>query len=225
MADRQTKIIGGNGTNELAFVLDPGLFQYVQSVLVEVDNGAGPDIRPTLSVQTVNGVPIADKQQGAAIPAGDTGRATWALRLTDEQQAGASFATDVIEFFNNGAGPDVPPNTSTDLAWVHDAGVSLVDLTNPLVPSIITAGVYSLITFVQFQDVETAALKSGAVSVSATTFNASATVTLGLNLFAGTAAIAFAFAAPAGLNLGANVAHNGAEFHHVPFTATLQKIF
>lgn len=84
MANRQTKIIGGNGTDSLAFTLDPGLFQYVQSVLVEVDNTAGPDVRPTLSVQTVNADPIADKRQGEAIPAGDTGRATWALRLADE---------------------------------------------------------------------------------------------------------------------------------------------
>lgn len=86
MANRLTRVIGGNGTQTQSFVLDPGLFQYVQSVLVEIDNTAGPDVQPTLTVETNNGVALADKQQGRSIPAGDTGRATWALRLDDEKR-------------------------------------------------------------------------------------------------------------------------------------------
>jgi hypothetical protein len=97
VADRQTKIIGGDGTQALAFTLDPGLFQYVQSVLVEVDTSGSGDVQPTLSVQTVNGVPIADKQQGLAIDGGGAGRATWALRLTDEGQGGLRY-----HFVNDG---------------------------------------------------------------------------------------------------------------------------
>lgn len=123
MANRQTKIIGGNGTQAQAFTLDPGLFQYVQSVLVEVDNTAGPDVRPTLSVQTVNGAPIADKRQGEVIPAGDTGRATWALRLTDEGAAtpggggGLTLIDDVLLAVDTATVTVAIPNTFRHLQF------------------------------------------------------------------------------------------------------------
>jgi hypothetical protein len=84
VADRQTRVLGGNGSSVQAFTLDPGLLQYVQSVFVEVDNSAGADIQPTLTIQTNNAVTMAKKQQGRSIPAGDSGSATWALRLDDE---------------------------------------------------------------------------------------------------------------------------------------------
>ncbi len=85
MADPQTRVMGGDGTSTLSYALAPGVFQYIESVLVEVDATAGGDAQPVLSVLTHDGVVIAAKQQGDVIPAGDTGRATWALRLTDKQ--------------------------------------------------------------------------------------------------------------------------------------------
>jgi hypothetical protein len=69
-------------------VLPPGLLQYVQSVLVQVDATAAPAVRPTLSIAEQSGVVIATKRQGEAIPAADTGTATWALRLVDENPSG-----------------------------------------------------------------------------------------------------------------------------------------
>jgi hypothetical protein len=97
VADRQTRVLGGNGTSVQAFTLDPGLLQYVQSVFVTVDNSGGGDIQPTLTVQTNNAVPIAKKQQGRSIAAGDSGSATWALRLDDETVATPSGGGITVE--------------------------------------------------------------------------------------------------------------------------------
>jgi hypothetical protein len=80
----RTIVVAGNGTQAASYTLPPGIFQYVQSVLVQVDATAAPAVRPTLSIAEQSGVVIATKRQGEAIPAGDTGSATWALRLTDD---------------------------------------------------------------------------------------------------------------------------------------------
>lgn len=78
--DRQTRVIGGNGTQSLSTALAPGLFQYVESVLVQVTNGGG-DAQPELTIATANGTVIATQRQDDVIPAGDTGAATFALRI------------------------------------------------------------------------------------------------------------------------------------------------
>lgn len=82
MAEPQTKVIGGDGTSTATYELAPGVFQYIESVLVEVDTSGSGDVQPTLTVQTTDGVPIADKQQDTPIDGGGSGRATWALRLS-----------------------------------------------------------------------------------------------------------------------------------------------
>jgi hypothetical protein len=98
MAKPQTIIRDGSGTRTATYQLPPGLFQYIESILVELDNGAAVAVRPTLKVETVNGRVMATKRQGESVPAGDTGTATWALRLTDEVAAGdgIEFDTDNI---------------------------------------------------------------------------------------------------------------------------------
>jgi hypothetical protein len=83
-SEPRTIVLAGNGSNVASYKLAPGVLQYVQSVLVEVDATGAGSVRPTLRVQEQSGVVIATKRQGQAIPAGDTGTATWALRLTDE---------------------------------------------------------------------------------------------------------------------------------------------
>jgi hypothetical protein len=90
LASRQTRVIGGNLTRTQTFELAPGILQYVQSVLVEVDTTASPDTTPLLTVKTQDGVPVADKAQGRAMTGGATGRATWALRLDDEKADGVT---------------------------------------------------------------------------------------------------------------------------------------
>lgn len=84
MAKPQTIVRDGSGTRSVTYQLPPGLFQYIESVLVSLSNGAAVAVRPTLKVETVNGRVMATKRQGESVPAGDTGTATWALRLTDE---------------------------------------------------------------------------------------------------------------------------------------------
>lgn len=84
MANPQT-VIRGNNDSTAEFQLAPGVFQYIQSVHVVIDNTAGADVRPTLTVETQDGVVMAAKRQGETLPAGDTGSATWALRLDDER--------------------------------------------------------------------------------------------------------------------------------------------
>lgn len=85
----------GNGTDTQQFELAPGLLQYVQSVYVEIDNSAGSDARPTLTLSEQSGVVIAKKRQSESIPAGGTGSGTWALRLDDK--SGATL-TGVIRY-------------------------------------------------------------------------------------------------------------------------------
>lgn len=80
----RTIIVPVDSQQTASYKLPPGLLQYVQSVLINVDNTAGPSSRPTLRISEQSGVVIAAKRQGEAIPAGETGTATWALRLTDE---------------------------------------------------------------------------------------------------------------------------------------------
>lgn len=85
--DRQTRVIGGDGTDTLSYSLAPGLFQYVESVRAVIDNTGGGDAQAELEVATANGVVIATQKQDDAIPAGDTGGATFALRLAAKPSA------------------------------------------------------------------------------------------------------------------------------------------
>ncbi len=95
MSEPRTINLPGSGVDTQSYKLAPGLLQYVESVYVEVDNSAGGDARPTLTVSEQSGVVIAKKRQGEAIASGDTGSATWALRLTDEQAAAVDPFLDV----------------------------------------------------------------------------------------------------------------------------------
>ncbi len=84
MSEPRTINLPGSGTDTQQYELAPGLLQYVESVYVEIDNSGGGDARPTLTLAEQSGVVIAKKRQGEAIGGGNSGSATWALRLTDE---------------------------------------------------------------------------------------------------------------------------------------------
>ena len=79
----RTIVIAGNGTSVLDYNLPPGVYQYVQAVLANIDNTAGAAIRPTLRVKEQTGTVIATTRPAESIPAGGSGSATWALRLSD----------------------------------------------------------------------------------------------------------------------------------------------
>lgn len=77
------------GATSVSFTIPPGVNLDVESVYATIDNSGGGDVKPVLSVADQSGVVIAAKRQGETIPAGDTGSATWALRLADEQGSGS----------------------------------------------------------------------------------------------------------------------------------------
>lgn len=87
MSTPYTRVIGGTGQSTASYELPPGVFQYIQAVLVEVDTSGSGDVQPTLSITTQDGYPIADQQQSDVIDGGGSGRATWALRLADNARA------------------------------------------------------------------------------------------------------------------------------------------
>lgn len=126
MPSPQTRVMGGDGTSVARYELAPGVFQYVESVLVEVDNTGGGDIRPTLAVTTQDGQVIATKRQGETIPAGDTGTATWALRLDDEGlgRVRRIESTDIELFVVDANGPVVTLAPLTCYATISRNGAA-----------------------------------------------------------------------------------------------------
>lgn len=112
MAKPQTIIRAGSDSSTVSYVLPPGVYQYIESVLVQVDNGAIVDVKPELSIATVNGVVMATKEQGRGIPHGDVGAATWALRLDDETEEAAVGLPYVFGSFTNINAPVINPVVS-----------------------------------------------------------------------------------------------------------------
>lgn len=96
--------VGISGTNSVeSYTLAPGLAQYVEAVYAEVDASGGGDVQPILTLSDQSGVVIAKKRQSETIPSGDTGSATWALRLTDKQTRPrpiAQFGLNVLSGLN-----------------------------------------------------------------------------------------------------------------------------
>ncbi len=138
----RTIVVSGNGTDTLSYQLAPGLAQYVQSVLVNVDATAAADVQPTLKVKEQTGVVIAAKRQGEAITGGTAGSATWALRLDDEGLA-HKFGKGAQDTYADLVGNPVPTNANTLMEWKHVAGPGQLDLSNPFQPAFKQAGIYA----------------------------------------------------------------------------------
>jgi hypothetical protein len=68
--------------------------------------------------QTQDGVPIADKEQGRTLDGGGSGRATWALRLDDEQPPATDPFLPVLSVYARMTGGQVTlNNTNTAIAF------------------------------------------------------------------------------------------------------------
>lgn len=138
----RTIAVPTNGTNSVSFVLPPGITLDVESVLAEIDATAAGDTTAELVISEQNGVPIAAVRQSQVIPGGDTGRATWALRLTDSvgQTATvlpwAAYIGNAVSCANNG-------NVALTLNTLN-GGTPLLDLTNPAAPAWLASGVYAV---------------------------------------------------------------------------------
>lgn len=173
-SEPRTIVLAGDGTSVARYKLAPGVLQYVQSVLVEVDATGAGAVRPTLKVSEQSGVVIATKRQGQPIPAGDTGTATWALRLTDEIAQHAGFQVNFVNqgpppptgevVFATGVSPElgaVGPSSVVTLSptWTVAANDRFVIFVQNDDDAPITAAVYSL--YVQRLDVAAFASYSG----------------------------------------------------------------
>jgi hypothetical protein len=77
-----SNLVSGAGATVATFTLPASPLYRVESVVAHVDNTAGGDTTATLTYADTNGEVIAKRPQGDVIPAGDTGTATFALRLT-----------------------------------------------------------------------------------------------------------------------------------------------
>jgi hypothetical protein len=88
--DAGSNLVQGRGTNSATFPMPNNVPLAVSSVLATINNAAGGDTTAELVVRDSSGEVIATKRQSEVIPAGGTGTATFALRLTDEGAAGAA---------------------------------------------------------------------------------------------------------------------------------------
>ena len=99
-----TAKVPGNGSSSLSFTL-PNPTIDIESVYVDIDaSAAAGDVTAEITIRDQSGVVIARKQQGATVPAGASGSATWALRLADDATAAAGIEYDV---HNSGTWLDV----------------------------------------------------------------------------------------------------------------------
>lgn len=128
--DAYSNLVAGNGTNSLTFTMPGSVALNVESVVATIDNAAGGATTGELSIADASGVVIANKRQGDTIPSGDTGTATWALRLADDGTGAAGSATQTttigdISFVGTGAAVSGTGVTSLTVATpvglvVHD---------------------------------------------------------------------------------------------------------
>lgn len=81
--DAGSNLVSGNGTRSATFTMPHNAAIKVESVVAAITNGSGSAVTPELTIQDQSGVVIAKIRQSQTIPAGDTGSATWALRVAE----------------------------------------------------------------------------------------------------------------------------------------------
>lgn len=97
-----SNLVQGKGTNSATFPMPASVPLLVESVVATVNNAAGGDTIATLTIKDQSGEVIAEKRQGAVIPAGDTGTATFALRDDDNDAVGTGAGFIKYDFLNSG---------------------------------------------------------------------------------------------------------------------------
>lgn len=133
-----SNLVQGLGTNSVTFTMPGNVGLAVESVLATINNTAGGVTTAKLTIRDQSGEVIATKPQRDTIPAGDTGTATWALRLGDD---GASGVTATWARYRGTQNIPVLP-ASGQLDYIFVDGTPLLDLTNPFIPLVLRAGVY-----------------------------------------------------------------------------------
>lgn len=148
--DAYSNLVQGTGTNSVTFRMPGNVPLAVESVVATVDNAAGGATKAKLTVKDSAGVVIATSTQADRIPAGDTGTATFALRLADRGGAAAVEGRHAGYYWSNdvAAAAVVGPGggTSYRAAWDfmdHQWGDELLDITDLAHPVVLAAGLYT----------------------------------------------------------------------------------
>lgn len=149
--DAGSNVVPGERSSSLAYTLPSGVAQYVESVVVSVDNTSGGDLHPTVIVRDSSGQVISAKRQDDVIPAGESdGLAVWSLRLAGSSSSALSHPIGFYTVAPNAGNPvaagDPDPLLKFTFAGVQ-AGVDLLDTTihgSPNGPTAKVAGLYAL---------------------------------------------------------------------------------
>jgi hypothetical protein len=96
VAGRTVEVALGDPGPSATFPIPADLVPFVDSVYAEIDNSGGSDATPTLEIRGPNGDTVAAIPQDDVVPGGDTGRATWALRLPGKKGGGSVVSASVI---------------------------------------------------------------------------------------------------------------------------------
>jgi hypothetical protein len=97
-ADVNSNLVSGTGSESAVYTVPGGVPVKVESVVATVTNGAGVAVTPEVTIRDQSGVVIARKAQRVTIPAGDSGTATFALRLDDDEVSGVVPAATFSEW-------------------------------------------------------------------------------------------------------------------------------
>jgi hypothetical protein len=88
-----TEVLPINNAAGASFQLPSTEDVKIMAVRVTIDNSGGTDTEPELALLAPTGAVIATERQSEAIPAGDSGMASWALRLAKKAKAtGSGFS-------------------------------------------------------------------------------------------------------------------------------------
>lgn len=145
--DAYSNIVNGTASS-ITFTVPRDVVLAVESVAATVDNGAATSAAAlTATIKDSSGEVIAKVPLTSKIPAGNDGTATWALRLADSGSGQARHAG--YYWSNNTAAAGVvgpAGNTYYSAVWdfmQNQWGDTLLDITNPALPKVLYAGLYT----------------------------------------------------------------------------------
>lgn len=120
MAGQTVEVSLGNPGPSATFQIPADVVPFVDSIYAEIDNTAGSDTTPTLEIRGPNGDTVAAVPQDDVVPGGDTGRATWALRLPGKRGGSAGTSSLPAAFVNTNSTVTLNTwtvNTYTAISW------------------------------------------------------------------------------------------------------------
>lgn len=150
-AEVGSNLVQGRNAQSLTFTMPGGVALKVLSVVATINNGAGVAVTPELTIKEASGAVIATKRQGSTIPAGDTGTATFALRLSAEAAAAAGIKFDTTPqsggyLLVTTTGNNPATSYGIDLQGVDDIRVQTTDIIELDASDILIQGGNSSIT-------------------------------------------------------------------------------